>query len=133
MYSGLKSSASPDKTFNELSSMGKSGLLSAISHIRTQVERLKDGAFMAMTDLEAMVGDTMSGLLLQSTNGEGLASLYTKVNKNSDDISSIVLGITGSEATANIRTQIGNALSGYASKATTDSAFSGKLNIIVCK
>ena len=140
MYSGFKTQTWPDKTFSQLASMAKNDFVSAISDIRTQVQKVKDGDYVAQTEIASKVKNTVSSMLLESSSENGLAAMSARLdqveqdeNDNSSNISSIILGITGSSSTADIQTRISNALSGISSysgmeeaKAEVYSAISAK-------
>ena len=58
--------------------MGKSGLVSAISDIRTQVDKVANGDFVAQTEVASKVGNTISAMLLESSESNGLAALAAR-------------------------------------------------------
>lgn len=127
LYSGLKSSTLPDKTFNELKSVAKNDFMNAISSVRTQIDKLENGDYVATTDVSTKVGDVISAMLLQSSESNGLASLAArmgsvenKADSNESHIASLILGITGSSSTADLTTSISNAISGITSTASND-------------
>ena len=122
MYSGFSSSASEDKSVAQIQAMGKSGLVSAISDIRTQVDKVANGDFVAQTEVASKVGNTISAMLLESSESNGLAALAARQGADSDNISAILLGITGSSSTADIQTRIGTAMSGFTTSSDIDSA-----------
>lgn len=123
LYSGLKSQTDPDKTFAQLvSAASTTGGSNAIADIRTYIEKLKSGDYVAQTEISSKVNDTISTMLLQSSDNNALASLAAKADANSDNISAILLGITGSDSTADIRTSIGTALSGFISESDITAA-----------
>jgi MoxR-like ATPase len=105
----------------------------AISEVRTYVEKLKNGDYVAEADVAAKVGNTISTMLLQTANDNALAALAAKADANSDNISALLLGMTGSGATADIQTRIANALSGFISTADLTSAKSEIYSAISAK
>lgn len=107
MYSALKQQSSADKTFNELVSAGKSGLSSAISEVRTYVEKLKNGDYIATSSIESKVDDAIAGLKNSASSNNAKTEIFNKISKNSDDISGIVTSITGDSGSATIGTKIG--------------------------
>ena len=121
-YSGIKSSAQADKTIAQMSAMSKSDFVAAISDIRTQVDKVANGDFVAQTEVSSKVGDTISNMLLQSSSDNALAALSAKADANEDNISAIVLGMTGSTSTANLSTSVSNSLNNLTSGliSTTD-------------
>lgn len=137
LYSGLKSSAGQDKTFTELSSMTKSAFTSAISDIRTQVDKVANGDFVAQTEVSAKVGNAISTMLAQASGDNALATLAAKADTNSDNIAALVLGMTGSTSTANLSTSVstalGNLTSGLASTSDITSAKSEIYSAISAK
>ena len=129
MYSGLESSASEDITFSEMSSMAKNDFVSAISDIRTQVSKVANGDFVAQTELASKVGDTIAAMLLQSSSDNALAGMSARldtVEQNTDTLSqnvaSLILGVTGSSSTADLTTVVANKLAGFTTSADIASA-----------
>ena len=129
MYSGLESSASEDTTFSEMSSMAKNDFVSAISDIRTQVDKVANGDFVAQTELASKVGDTVTAMLLQSSSDNALASMSARLDTVEQDtgtlsqnVASLVLGVTGSSSTANLATVVANKLAGFTTSADIASA-----------
>lgn len=129
MYSGLESSASGDITFSEMSSMAKNTFISAISDIRTQVSKVANGDFVAQTELASKVGDTIAAMLLQSSSDNALAGMSARldtVEQNtgtlSQNVASLVLGVTGSNSTADLATVVANKLAGFTTSADIASA-----------
>lgn len=108
MYSALKQQSSADKTFNELVSAGKSGLSSAISEVRTYVEKLKNGDYIATSSIESKVDDAIAGLKNSASSNNAKTEIFNKISQNSDDISGIVTSITGDSGSAAIGTKISN-------------------------
>lgn len=108
MYSALKQQSSADKTFNELVSAGKSGLSSAISEVRTYVEKLKNGDYIATSSIESKVDGAIAVLKNSASSNNAKTEIFNKISKNSDDISGIVTSITGDSGSAAIGTKIGN-------------------------
>lgn len=121
MYSGLESSASEETTFSEMSSMAKNNFISAISDIRTQVNKVANGDFVAQTEVASKVGDTIATMLLQSSSDNGLAGMSARLNAveqesstTTQNVADLILGVTGSSSTADISTAVSNVLSGFA-------------------
>lgn len=125
-YSGITSSSQADKTVAQMSAMSKNDFIAAISDIRTQVDKVANGDFVAQTEISSKVGDTIANMLLQSSSDNALAALSAKANANSDNISALVLGMTGSTSTANLATSVSTALtnltSGFATTSDVNSA-----------
>lgn len=129
MYSGLESSASEDITFSEMSSMAKNTFISAISDIRTQVSKVANGDFVAQTELASKVGDTIAAMLLQSSSDNALAGMSARldtVEQNtgtlSQNVASLILGVTGSNSTADLATVVANKLAGFTTSADINTA-----------
>ena len=129
LYSGFKSQASSDLTFAEMSSMAKNDFVSAISDIRTQVQKVANGDFVAQTELASKVGDTIAAMLLQSSSDNALAGMSARLNtveQNtgtlSQNVASLVLGVTGSNSTADLATVVANKLAGFTTSADIASA-----------
>lgn len=123
LYSGLQTSASAEKTFAQLQSMAKNDFTSAISEIRTQVEKVKNGDFVATADMTTKVGDSIAALLQQASGQNALATLAARLdtadaaNNNRINAALIGLGVDKNTATADISTSIGNVMSGFTSSA----------------
>lgn len=128
MYSGLKNSTEEDKTFNDLISAGKDSLQSAISNIHTSVEKVLNGNvldYVSETTLESKVNNAIAGLYSKATTSGSSLSLFSQVKKDTDDISTIVLSMTGDTSEASIATKIGNWKSGVITSTKLDSAIAG--------
>lgn len=65
MYSGLKSSAGPEKSIAQLIAAGKNSLIGAISELRTQVEHLDDN-YVSTASLETQVQNLIDGTISHS-------------------------------------------------------------------
>lgn len=129
-YSGITSSSQADKTVAQMSAMSKNDFIAAISDIRTQVDKVANGDFVAQTEISSKVGDTIANMLLQSSSDNALAALSAKANANSDNISALILGMTGSTSTANLATSVSTALTNLtAGLATTSDVNSAKSEI----
>lgn len=124
MYSVLKQSTSADKTFNEIASAGKSGLSSAISELRTYVEKLKNGDYVATASLEASVDNAIAGLKASASSNSAKTEIFNKIDKNSDDIAGIVTSLTGNSSSASISTKIGNWKAGLVTESYVDDTVS---------
>lgn len=122
MYSGLESSASGDITFSEMSSMAKNTFMQAISDIRTQVSKVANGDFVAQTEIASKVGNTISTMLAQAANDNALAGMAARLDEADSHISSIILGVTGSNSTADLATRIGNKMGGFLTSADITAA-----------
>jgi hypothetical protein len=137
LYAGLTAQSGADKTFAQLSAMTKNAFTSAISDIRTQVDKVANGDFVAQTEVSSKVGNTIATMLAQSSSDNALAALSAKADTNSDDIAAIVLGMTGSSSTANLSTSVSTALnnltSGLASSSDINSAKSEIYSAISAK
>lgn len=133
LYAGLKTQADPISTFAEISAAGRSTISSAISNIRTYVEKLQNGDYVAQTEVNAKVRNTIVTLLAQAENDNALAALAAKADANSADIAALLLGMTGSSSTADIQTRVSSALSGFLSTADLNSAKSEIYSAISAK
>ena len=124
LYSGLKSqtNSQTNETFTEILSAGKDAFASAISDVRTYVKKIKDGDYVAQTEVSAKVNDTIANLITQASGSNALASLSAKANANSDNIAALLLGMTGSNSTADIQTRVANLMGGFTSTADLNSA-----------
>lgn len=124
-YSGITSSSQADKTVAQMSAMSKNDFIAAISDIRTQVDKVANGDFVAQTEVSSKVGDTIANMLLQSSSDNALAALSAKANANSDNISALILGMTGSTSTANLATSVSTALTNLTAGLATTSDVNG--------
>lgn len=122
MYAALKTSASQGGSFAQILASGKNGMNDAIADIRTYVQRLENGDYVAETELSAKVNNVISSLILQSSDSNVVAGMSAKIDANSDNISAILLSMTGSSSTADIQTRISNRLSGFISTADLNAA-----------
>ena len=128
MYSGLESSASEETTFSEMSSMAKNNFISAISDIRTQVNKVANGDFVAQTEVASKVGDTIATMLLQSSSDNALVGMSARLDTveqesstTTQNVADLILGVTGSSSTADISTAVSNVLSGFAASSDVTS------------
>ena len=135
LYSGLKSqtNSQTNETFTEILSSGKDAFASAISDVKTYIKKVKDGDYVAQTEVSAKVNDTIATLITQASGSNALATLSAKANANSDNISALLLGMTGSNSTADIQTRVANAMSGFISSADLNSAKSEIYSAISAK
>jgi hypothetical protein len=60
--------------------MAKNDFTSAISEIRTQVERVKNGDFVATSEISTKVGNAVTAMLQQSSNDNALAGLAARLD-----------------------------------------------------
>ena len=133
LYSGLKTQSDPTSTFAEISSAGKNAISSAISSIRTYVEKLQNGDYVTDLELTSKVRNTIVTLIAQASDDNALAALSAKANANSADIAAILLAMTGSSSTADIQTRVSSALSGFLSTADLNTAKSEIYSAISAK
>lgn len=124
MYSALKQSSSADKTFTQIASAGKNELSSAISELRTYVEKLKNGDYVATASLEASVDNAIAGLKASATSNSAKTEIFNKIDKNSEDIAGIVTSLTDNSSSASISTKIGNWKAGLITESYVNTAVS---------
>lgn len=122
MYSALKQSTSADKSYNEIVSAGKSGLSSAIAELRTYVEKLKNGEYVATASMEAKVDEAIAGLKASASSNNAKTEIFNKISKTNDDVASILFSITGSDSKTNIVNRINTWKAGLTTKADLNSA-----------
>ena len=111
MYSALKNETSEDRTYDQIYSAGKSGLKNGISEVRTYVETVKNGGvldFVAYSDLESKVNDSITGLYNKASASEASTTIFSQVKKDSQDIAAIVTSATGDSSSASIATKFQN-------------------------
>ena len=86
MYSGLKSSAGPDQSVAEIVSAGKNSLVGAISDMRTQVNKLKNGDYVATanltTQIESYITGQLStaGLITETTLAQAFSTVFGRLD-----------------------------------------------------
>lgn len=122
LYSGLKSRTSANRSFNELVSAGESAFGNAISEIRTQVDKLENGEYVAIANLAAKVGDSISELYSQASASEARNTLFSTIKQNSKDIAEIFTATTGSSSSAGIAARLAEWKAGLITTATLDGA-----------
>jgi len=135
MYSGLKSSASANKSFNELYSAANSGDTTAIAGLRTDITN-QLGNYVASTDLSSRV----EGVIKDGTGVTSLANLAQKSDITSatntlvatyklnglyDSVSGLRQRANKSEARLDIVTSLGENDTYTYNKSTLDSAVAG--------
>ena len=109
LYSALRNETSSDKTYNEIVSARKSGLLNAISDVHTYVEVVRNGEVLdhvAGAAIEAKVNDAVTGLYSKATTEEASTSIFSQVKKDTQNIAAILVGTTGSSSTVDIVTRL---------------------------
>ena len=95
LYSALRNETTPEKTFNDIVSASKSGLLNGISNIHTYVEVVRKGEvldYVAGAAIEAKVNDAVTGLYSKATTEEASTSIFSQVKKDSQNIAAILVG-----------------------------------------
>lgn len=122
MYSALKQSTSADKSYNEIVSAGKDGLSSAIAELRTYVEKLKNGEYVATASMEAKVDEAIAGLKASASSNNAKTEIFNKISKTNDDVASILFSITGSDSKTDIVNRINTWKAGLTTKADLNSA-----------
>lgn len=125
MYSALKSSTSPSKTYNQIVSGGQAGMNDAVAEIRTQVERLDTGEFVASASFETQVENTIAGLYTEATPSGSTTSIFSSVKKNAEDISAIVTSATGDSSSASINTKFQRWKAGLVTTSSLEGAMAG--------
>lgn len=129
MYSGLKSSAGPDKSVAQIIAAGKSALLNqmGISELRTFVENVPEQGYVATSSLQSQVEQIMdntttalvtAGLINQASLAGALSALYARSEQPENQIagwSQLMLDVsTGNDGKfvtkAGLITSIGNKL-----------------------
>lgn len=95
LYSGLRNSTTPDRTISEIVSAGKNALGGAIADMRTYVEKLKSGEYVAKASLTAALTDdnnkvlTDAGVLFEATLDQSLSTFFAKNSGNTASISAL--------------------------------------------
>lgn len=124
LYSGLTSQSTADWTLNDLTSATSDANNNAIANIHTAIEWLGDKP-TSTASLSAMVNDSITGVVGEATDTTAKNTIYAKVNKNSDDIATIVSYATGNATGVDIASKFANNTAGFVTKTTMDSAISG--------
>lgn len=122
LYSALKGSSSEYTTYNQFVSAAKNGASTAISELRTYVEQLKDGSFIANANIVSKVDDAIAELYTSASSNYAKTYIFSTIDKNSEDIAAIVVGMTGSSSTVDLATRLGNWKAGVITTAKLDSA-----------
>lgn len=89
MYSGLKISTDPEKTFNELVSAGKEGLANAVADLRTYVQKLKNGDYVASTAITSAVNNAIAALYSEASDNNAKSLIFSKIASNTNSISGL--------------------------------------------
>lgn len=98
---------------------------SAISDIRTYVNKLENGDYVAEANFDAKVDDAIAGLKASATSNSAKTEIFNKIDKNSDDIAGMVLAITGDSSSTTIANKISTWKAGLVTSADLTSATSG--------
>lgn len=110
LYSALRNNTSSgtDETCVEIVSAGKNSFNSAIADIRTYVRKLENNEYLAVANVEAKVGEAITGLYSEATAGYSETSIFAQAKQSKNDIAAIVVGMTGDSSTVNLATRLGN-------------------------
>ena len=125
MYSALRNETTAEKTYNDIVSAGKSGLLNGVSNIHTYVEVVRNGEvldYVAGSAIEAKVNDAVTGLYNKASAGDVQTTIFSQVKKDTSDIATIVTHATGDYTSASIATKFDRWKAGLALKTDIDSA-----------
>lgn len=125
MYSALRNETTSEKTFNDIVSAGKSGLMNGVSNIHTYVEVVRNGEvldYVAGSSIESKVNDAVTGLYNKASAGDVQTTIFSQVKKDTSDIATIVTHATGDYTSASIATKFDRWKSGLALKTDIDSA-----------
>lgn len=125
MYSALRNETTAEKTYNDIVSAGKSGLLNGVSNIHTYVEVVRNGEvldYVAGSSIEAKVNDAVTGLYNKASAGDAQTTIFSQVKKDTSDIATIVTHATGDYTSASIATKFDRWKTGLALKTDIDSA-----------
>lgn len=121
MYSGLKSSTAPDKSYAEIMAAGKNGMDSAISDLRTSVENIDD-TYIAKSSLTSAVNDAISGVVNTTAEGQAMSSMFSKIDENSDDIAAIATKVTGDSSQSTVAAKLNGMTASLVTTANLDSS-----------
>lgn len=127
LYSALKGSTSEYETYNQFVSAARNGASTAISELRTYVEQLKDGTFVATADIETKVNDAITGLYSKATADDATTTIFSQVKKDSADIAALVVGITDGTSTIDLATRIANWKAGLVTTANKSGSIASLL------
>lgn len=125
MYSAFRNETTSEKTFNDIVSAGKSGLMNGVSNIHTYVEVVRNGEvldYVAGSAIEAKVNDAVTGLYNKASAGDVQTTIFSQVKKDTSDIAAIVTHATGDYTSASIATKFDRWKTGLALKTDIDSA-----------
>ena len=125
MYSALRNETTSEKSFNDLVSAGKSGLLNGISNVHTYVEVVRNGEvleYVAGAAIEAKVNDAITGLYSKATPEQATTTIFSQVKKDTKDIAAIVVSATGDSSEADIATKFDKWKAGLVIKSDLDGA-----------
>lgn len=125
MYSALRNETTAEKTYNDIVSAGKSGLLNGVSNVHTYVEVVRNGEvldYVAGSAIEAKVNDAVTGLYNKASAGDVQTTIFSQVKKDTSDIATIVTHATGDYTSASIATKFDRWKTGLALKTDIDSA-----------
>lgn len=123
MYSGMRSSSSPNLSYAQLVAAGKNNTLgtNAISLIDARVSNI-EGNYVAESAIESKVGDAITGLYNRATADSASTSIFSQVKKNSNDLAGLKTYIDENGATADLITSLSGNNAGLALKSDVNSA-----------
>lgn len=125
LYSALKGSTSEYTTYNQFVSAARNEASTAISELRTYVEQLKDGSFIANANIVSKVDDAIAELYTSASSNNAKTYIFSTIDKNSQDIATIVSAATGDSVTVDIATRFATWKAGLATKSYVDGATAG--------
>ena len=108
LYSGLRNSTTPDRTISEIVSAGKNALGGAIADMRTYVEKLKSGEYVAKASLTAALTDdnnkvlSDAGVLLRSDLNTAKAEIEAGLDGKYATIQNVVTKDSAGNITSKI-------------------------------
>lgn len=123
MYSGMRSSSSPNLSYAQLVAAGKNNTLgtNAISLIDARVSNI-EGNYVAESAIESKVGDAITGLYNRATADSASTSIFSQVKKNSNDLAGLKTYIDANGATADLVTSLSGNNAGLALKSELNTA-----------
>lgn len=122
MYSALRQQSGADLTFNQIVSAGKNGLTSAISEVRTYVEKLKNDEYVAISDIESAVDNAIVGLKNSASSNNVKSEIFAKLDTNTDNIAGILMAMDPNGSYGNIANKFSNWEAGLVTEAKISGA-----------
>lgn len=109
-------------SYAEIIAAGKNGANSAISDLRTSIEAISDGKYVAQSSLTSSVDSAISGIINDVTGKYANTSVFSQIDANSDNIATINTFIGPDVAQSTLAAKLNGAEAGAVATVKNDLA-----------